>query len=73
MSKPDSIITYEAKALAFYKRTHRLAPGKDVPAAIGRDDMELREKLWEMWYGDHGRVIEDVIAACWEIFGEKSE
>ena len=73
MSGPDSITRFEAKALAFYKRTHLLAPGKDVPAALNRDDAESRQKLWEMWYGDHGRVIEDVIAACWEIFGEKDQ
>lgn len=46
----DTVEQYEANAEAFYRETRILAPGKDVPAAIGDyDEHELRSKLWRVW------------------------
>ena len=41
---------YEANAEAFYRETRIMAPGKDIPAAMGGyDEHELRAKLWRVW------------------------
>lgn len=46
----DPVEQYEANAEAFYRETRIMAPGKDIPAAMGGyDEHELRAKLWRVW------------------------
>lgn len=40
---------YEEDAAAFQRDTGLMAPGKDVPAAIGSDDHERRSAAWRDW------------------------
>lgn len=65
----DSLSRYEAKALAFYKSTGKLAPGKDVPAAAPGRGATLEE--WDAWNAEHGEIVNKTILACWEIFGDQ--
>ena len=40
---------YERLAEAFYKATHKVAPGKDVPVEMGGDDLDERVALWRVF------------------------
>ena len=63
----DSIVRYEIKARAFQIMTGKMAPGKDVPAAMARNDGGGRQKLWEEWCEEHGTLVFAVITAAEEI------
>jgi len=69
MSTIDSISRFEAKALAFYKLTSKLAPGKDVPSANPHCGATLEE--YDAWNAAFGDVVNKTILACWEIFGDR--
>lgn len=48
----DAIARYEKLAEAFYRDTGYMAPGKDVPAAMGNSptaNLGLRQKKWTEW------------------------
>ena len=50
MSEENAIEKFEREAKAFYRETGVMAPGKDVPCAIGGyDERQLRHKLFNMW------------------------
>lgn len=67
----DSIERFEIKARAFQIMTGKMAPGKDVPAALCRgDDYECREKLWKLWNEAYGKAVDAVISATQEIMGD---
>lgn len=40
---------FEARAEQFYKDTGMMAPGKDVPAAMGGPDVDERMEAWRAW------------------------
>lgn len=66
--KLDSVDRFEIKAIAFYKTTGSLAPGKDRPAVSGEDytEEQLMSK-WRQWLEVHHRVIEAMFIAFEEI------
>jgi hypothetical protein len=45
---------YEADAEAFYRETGFMAPGKDVPMAMGGQDEGERRAAYEQWVGARG-------------------
>lgn len=46
----DALERFEIDAAAFYKETGMMAPGKDLPAAMGAgDDRRARHKAWGEW------------------------
>lgn len=47
---------YERLAEMFCTQTGMMAPGKDVPAAMGRDDYELRAAAWKVWCAQQHRL-----------------
>ena len=47
---------FERLAAEFYEDTGKMAPGKDVPAAFGVDDYDLRSRLWNAWLARRKRA-----------------
>lgn len=61
--KLDSQDRFEIKALAFYRETGILAPGKDAsPMALPIEDEE-RTRIWREWLTVHGATIVQVLRA----------
>lgn len=59
-------LNYEIQALAFYRMTGLLAPGKDAPAAGGPQDYDERNKAWIEWREKYGVVNSQILKACEE-------
>lgn len=57
---------YEIKALAFYKMTGYLAPGKDQPAACAVNE-DVRIAVWAEWCKTHAQCIDALMKAMVEV------
>lgn len=65
---PDHAARYERLAEAFYNATGKMAPGKDVSAEMGGDDLDERVAMWRVFIAglnlptptpDHGQARSD--------------
>lgn len=64
LGDPDPIQRFDNRAEEFYRETRMMAPGKDMPAAMGgTDDYDERRRAWQAWIDKKTTAAREVLAA----------